>query len=65
MLEHQMTVLRGVSHDKALFRKELIKSMAWLDSHEQTQLRRWVSEHYQSVHPEIIKELLYTSFGQA
>ena len=65
MLEHQMTVLKGVSHDKTLFKKELMKSLAWLNAQDQTQLWRWVNENYQHVHPEIIRELLYSSYGES
>ena len=60
MLEHQKTVLRGVSDDKTLFRKELIKSMVWLDAHEQTELQGWVCTNYQMLHPEIIKDVLHS-----
>lgn len=58
MLEHQITVLRGVSQDKYLFRKELLKSMSWLNAEDQTNLLRWVCENYQSQHPEILKEAI-------
>ena len=61
MLEHQIIVLRGVSHDKYLFRKELLKSMSWLNSEDQTQLLRWVCENFQSHHPEILKEVIEQS----
>ncbi len=58
MLEHQIIVLRGVSHDKSLFRKELIKSMSWLNAEDQVSLLHWVCESYQDKHPEILKEVL-------
>lgn len=58
MLEHQKIVLRGVSHDKSLFRKELIKSMAWLNANDQTELRSWVSQIYRDQYPNIIKDIL-------
>ncbi len=58
MLEHQIIVLRGVSHDKYLFRKELLKSMAWLNAEDQSNLIRWIGENYQSRYPEIVKEVI-------
>ena len=58
MLEHQIIVLRGVGHDKYLFRKELLKSMTWLNAEDQGNLLRWVSENYQFHHPEILKEAI-------
>lgn len=65
MLEHQKKVLKGVSKDKYLFKKELLKSMAWLNAHEQTQLRKWVWENYNHVHSEIIKDVLYPKYEVA
>jgi hypothetical protein len=65
MLEHQKIVLNGVKNDKKLFRKELIKSLAWLNSHEQIQLRKWVRENFHHVHAEIIKDVLYPKYEQA
>jgi len=61
MLEHQIIVLRGVSHDKDLFRKELLKSMSWLNAEDQRNLLRWVCENYQAHHPEILKEVIHQS----
>lgn len=58
MLEHQIIVLRGVSHDKYLFRKELLKSMSWLNAEDQSSLIRWIGENYQSRYPEILKEVI-------
>jgi hypothetical protein len=59
MLEHQKVVLRNVSHDEHLFRKELIKSMAWLSSHELTELRKWLRQHFGSTHKAAIQDILY------
>lgn len=42
MLEHQKKVLKGVSFDKALFNKELIKSHLWLNAIDQRKLSAWV-----------------------
>lgn len=58
MLEHQIIVLRGVSHDRYLFRKELLKSMSWLNAEDQSSLIRWIGENYQSRYPEILKEVI-------
>jgi len=63
MLEHQKIVLRGVAQDEALFRKELIKSMEWLNAPEQDQLRRWVRENFSHLHGKIIKEILDPSYA--
>ncbi len=65
MLEHQKKVLQGVSNDPFLFRKELIKSAAWLNSHELTQLRLWVREQFYPVHKNIIDDILYPRYDFA
>jgi hypothetical protein len=57
MLEHQKTVLKNVSHDKELFKKELKKSVVWLQSHEVYKLYAWVKEHYGMSHRSEIKEV--------
>ena len=65
MLEHQKIVLKGVSNDKKLFRKELIKSLAWLNAYELTQLRLWLRENFYQKHSDIIKEVLYPEYQEA
>lgn len=64
MLEHQKIVLNGVKNNKKLFKKELIKSMAWLSPHEQTRLRKWVRENFYHLHAEIIKDVLNPKYVQ-
>jgi hypothetical protein len=62
MLEHQKIVLDRVKNDKQLFRKELIKSMVWLDVHQQTQLRKWVREKFYHLHTDVIKDVFYPKY---
>ncbi len=62
MLEHQKIVLKGVSGDKRLFKKELLKSLTWLNAHELTQLRLWLRENFYHQHSDIIKEVLYPQY---
>lgn len=57
MLEHQKKVLENISYDKKLFKKELIKSVNWLASHEVFKLYHWVKEKYGHTHYHIIKEV--------
>ena len=56
MLEHQMTVLNAVSGNRELFRKELIKSLGWLDTEESNQFNKWLKENYWNEYSDIIKE---------
>lgn len=58
MLEHQMAVLMAVSNEKILFRKELIKSLTWLDQGELAQLRSWVQANFNTQYPDIIEDVL-------
>ncbi len=59
MLTHQKIVLQAVSDNTYLFRKELIKSMLWLNEHDQYKLKIWVRAKYLEQHKEIIDEVLY------
>ncbi len=65
MLEHQKLVIQGISDDKDLFKKELVKSLAWLNQYDITQLRIWVKEHYWSKHADIITDVFYPKFKRA
>ncbi len=59
MLEHQKKVLQGVADNADLFKKELVKSMIWLNAEELTSLREWLKDTYWEVHKNIIHEVLY------
>ncbi len=65
MLEHCKIVLNGVKDEKNLFRKELIKSLAWLNEEEQRQLGQWVRKNFHEQHAEIIDEILFTKYNLA
>lgn len=62
MLEVQKKVLEGVSFSKELFKKELIKSHAWLNHKELEDLQTWVIKNYRSIHPEIINEVFNNEY---
>lgn len=57
MLEHQKIVLSGVEDNSQLFRKELLKSLSWLDDKEQDSLENWVRKKYYQVHSKTIDEV--------
>lgn len=65
MLESCKIVLNGVRDDKQLFKKELIKSLAWLNTNEQKQLSRWVKENFYNQHADVINEILLTKYDYA
>lgn len=57
MLEHQKVVLRNVSYNKELFRKELKKSIVWLKSHEVYKLYAWVKQNFLKTHKDVIQDV--------
>ena len=57
MLEHQKTILKKVSYNPRLFRKELEKSIKWLSSDELLALYTWVLVNYSSKYVEIIADV--------
>ena len=60
MLDHQKIVLQGVADNLELFRKELMKSIAWLNDEERTELLSWLKEEFGQTHKQIINEVLFT-----
>ncbi|MFN2396748.1 MAG: hypothetical protein ABR597_13790 [Bacteroidales bacterium] len=46
MLEHQKWIIRNLSGDKELFKKELYKSLAWLEKEEIEELVEWLNSNY-------------------
>jgi hypothetical protein len=62
MLEHQKMVLKGISFDKTLFKKELIKSLSWLSKEEQTKLLTWVKENFSYKYADVIIDVFYSNF---
>ncbi len=65
MLEYCKIVLNGVHEDKKLFRKELIKSIAWLKAEEQNEFISWVKNNFQDQHADVIDEILNTKYNFA
>ena len=58
MFKHQKTVLDGVSDNERLFKKELEKSLKWLNPADQPLFKDWVKNTYYNKYPEIIEKLL-------
>jgi len=61
MLEHQKLVLKGVDNNRQLFKKELSKSLNWLNSDELDKLKSWVLENYFNRYNEIINDVFRTA----
>ena len=57
MLNHQKTILSHLSQDNALFKKELHKSVQWLNEEELQELYRWLNENYRDNHADAISEV--------
>ncbi len=62
MFELCKTVLNGVHEDKSLFRKELIKSLSWLNQEDQEKFQNWVRERFRYEHADVIDEILNTKY---
>jgi hypothetical protein len=60
MLEHQKFVLQAVADQENLFRKELIKSMNWLDEYDQEKLINWLRKRFNN-RLDVIDEIINTS----
>lgn len=57
MLEHQKIILENVRHDKKLFQKELVKSVNWLEEHDQEELYQWLKKSFWKSHKQIIESV--------
>jgi len=57
MLEHQKMLLKQISYDKELFRKEIVKSFKWLKSYEIILLRNWLKDNYGRTHSDVIQDV--------
>jgi hypothetical protein len=58
MLEHQKLVLQNVAYNKERFRKEIYKSLDWLNYNEITQLYIWLRKNFWDTHSEIVQDTL-------
>jgi len=56
MLEYQMLILRKVSFDKLLFKKEIKKSFKWLTSQELNTLYKWLKDNFTNSYDDVIDE---------
>ncbi len=50
MLEVQKKVIENLCHDKELFKKEIKKSMKWLNKKETELLRQWLYARFWETH---------------
>ena len=57
MYEMCKHILRKVSFDPALFRKELAKSVAWLKPKEKISLKKWCLKTFDTPYRKIVLEV--------
>ena len=55
MLEFCKNILEKVSFDQVLFKKELVKSIQWINKTDAKSLRDWCIEIYGNKHSNIIQ----------
>jgi hypothetical protein len=56
MLEHQKIVLKSVSDQEHLFRKELLKSIEWLSQEELYELFNWLKSNSYFSYKDCVKQ---------
>ncbi len=61
MLEMTKIVLKKVSFDRRLFRKELIKAQRWLKKDELHALKVWCLIAFAGLHDDLVIEVLSSS----
>ena len=60
MLEFCKSILEKVSFDQVLFKKELIKSIQWINTKDAKSLRKWCIEMYGNKYSDIIQHAFQT-----
>lgn len=60
MLELSKDVLQKVSFDHLLFKKELTKSLQWINQTDAESLRKWCLEMYGNKYSDIIQQAFDT-----
>ena len=60
MLDYVKTILIKVSFDQKLFKKELEKSLQWLEAEEVLKLKNWVVEKFNHMYKDVINEVFHT-----
>lgn len=60
MLELSKQVLKRVSFDKALFRKELSKAIRWINPNEKPLLKVWCLSTFSPVYRDVIQDTFRT-----
>jgi len=60
MLEYTKTVLQKVSFNEYLFKKELMKSLDWLETDDRIELQQWINIKFGSQYSHLISEIFDT-----
>jgi hypothetical protein len=63
MLELSKKILEKVSFDHSLFRKELRKSLKWIDPKERMVLKAWCLTTFGAGYSDIVTEVFESSIG--
>ena len=57
LLDHQKAIILNICKDKQLFKKELIKSMEWLNDQEQRVFKKWICENFMFEYPDVLNHV--------
>ena len=60
MLEFCKNILEKVSFDQVLFKKELVKSLQWINTTDAISLREWCIEMYGNIYSVMIQQAYET-----
>lgn len=63
MLEMSKKILQKVSFDRKLFKKELKKSLKWINPQEHVQFKAWCLATFGAVYHELIIEVFESNIG--
>ncbi len=65
MLQHQMIVLSGVKEYSNLFKKELYKTINWLNKKELLYLYNWLKQNFFTQYEDMIEEAFHHKLAPA
>lgn len=60
-LEHSKIVLKNVSDNPYLFRKELLKSLRWIKPEQTTALAAWCFYTFQNNYEDVLTEVFFSN----
>lgn len=57
MLDHQKVLIANLSANPDFVRKEVFKTLRWIDNHEVGEFVQWLLDNYYPLYPELFTDL--------